>query len=275
MIDSPSAIPRYRADENAWLITLPEKQNGETHYRALTLMATRTITDEYTPPGIEDRGPRHLKRRECELKLYWRGGTVSFPARFNVSFYSSPPELDLTNGYFELQEELRGRGLGSWCMQQLVSWAKTLPPDTTVKPIKTSPGDEADPINHARRDHFWHGLGFRFASGSRTSLPLTVNELKLPVVSDAKLDVVLLHRGVLSLAEDNDSYKVQIEAKSRALKDRADEIARLTKLQPHMLLMQLICAPFKLLSWLVHQVKRPFAARHVQQKETHPDDHEG
>lgn len=98
-----------------------------------------------------------------------------------------------------LEEELQGRGLGSWCMQQLVSWAKTLPPDTPVKTIRTNPGDEVDALNHARRDRFWHGMGFRFPPGSKTSLPLTVNELKFRAGSRAKPDVVLLPRGVLSL----------------------------------------------------------------------------
>lgn len=181
----------------------------------------------------------------------------------------------MTNGYFILEEELQGRGLGSWGMQQLISWAKTLPPDTPVKPIRTTPGDEVDAVNHARRDHFWHGMGFRFPPGSRTSLPLTVNELKLPAGSGAKPDVVLLHRGVLSLVEDNDRYRLDIETKSRALKNKADEIGRLTRRQPHMLLIRAICAPFTLLFWFVHQAKRYSAARHAQQKDTHANDHEG
>lgn len=275
MTEHLSATPRYCENENAWLITLPEQQDGAHYSRALTLVAIRTITDEYSPRGIGDRGPRHLESRVCELKLFWRGGTVSFPARYNVNPSDNTPELDLTNGYFVLEEELQGRGLGSWCMQQLVSWAKTLPPDTPVKPIKIFPGDETDAINHARRDHFWYVLGFRFKPGCRTSCPLTVNNLNFPAGSRAKPDVTLLHRGVLSLVEDNNRYRREIEAKSRALKDRADEINRLTRLQPHMLLMQVICAPFMLLSWLIHQVKRHYAARRAYQKDTHPDDDEG
>lgn len=275
MTEHLSATTRYREDENAWLITLPKQQDGTCYPRSLSLVAIRTITDEYSPAGIEDRGPRHLKSRVCELKLFWRGGTLSFPASFNVSPYTHTTELDLTNGYVVLEEELQGRGLGSWCMQQLVSWAKTLPPDTPVKTIRTNPGDEVDAVNHARRDHFWHGMGFCFPPGSRMSLPLTVNELKLPAGSRAKPDVVLLHRGVLSLVEGNDRYRLDIVAKSRALKDKADEIDRLTRLQPHMLLIRAIRAPFTLLSWLVHQEKRHSAVRHAQQKDTHTDDHEG
>ena len=275
MTEHLSATTRYREDENAWLITLPKQQDGARYPRPLTLVAIRTITDEYSPPGIEDRGPRHLKSRVCELKLFWRGGTVSFPASFNISPYTNTAELDLTNGYVVLEQELQGRGLGSWCMQQMVSWAKTLPPDTPVKTIRTNPGDEVDAVNHARRDHFWHRMGFRFAPGSRTSLPLTVNELQLPAGSGAKPDVVLLHRGVLSLVEDNDRYRLDIEAKSRALKGKADEIDRLTRRQPHMLLIRAIRAPFTLLSWLVHQAKRHSAPKHAQQKNTHTDDHEG
>lgn len=118
-------------------------------------------------------------------------------------------------------------------------------------------------------------MGFRFPPGSRTSLPLTVNELKLPAGSRAKPDVVLLHRGVLSLVEDNDRYRLDIETKSRALKGKDDEIARLTRRQPHKLIIRAVRAPFTLLSWLVHQVKRHYAPRNAQQKNTHTDNHEG
>lgn len=275
MTEHLSATTRYREDENAWLIILPKQQDGACYPRPLTFVAIRIISDEYLPAGIENRGPRHLKSRVCELKLFWRGGTLSFPASFNVSPYTNTAELDLTNGYVILEEELQGRGLGSWCMQQLVSWAKTLPPDTPVKTIRTNPGDEVDAVNHARRDRFWHGMGFRFPPGSRTSLPLTVNELKLPAGSRAKPDVVLLHRGVLSLVEDNDRYRLDMEAKSRTLKGKDDEIARLTRRQPHKLIIRAIRAPFTLLSLLVHQVKRHYAPRNAQQKNTHTDDHEG
>ncbi|MDK1192430.1 hypothetical protein QMW88_22030 [Cronobacter dublinensis] len=160
-----------------------------------------------------------------------------------------------------LDYELRERGLGSWIMQQLASLAKNLPSDTPVKSIRTGPADEEDAENHSRRDRFWHGLGFRFAPGSRLSLPLSVGELQLPAGSGANPNVALLQKGVHILTQ----------AKDHALKASREEI----RPQPRMLLIQLISAPFTLLSWLVHQVKRQSAARHAQQKETHPDDHEG
>ncbi|WP_369832624.1 hypothetical protein [Cronobacter malonaticus] len=76
MTEQSSAEPRYRDDENAWLITLPEKRNGAHFFQALTLVAIRTVSDVYYPAAVsvEDRSPRRLVRRECELKLYWRGG---------------------------------------------------------------------------------------------------------------------------------------------------------------------------------------------------------
>ncbi|WP_336287370.1 hypothetical protein [Cronobacter dublinensis] len=281
MTEQSSAEQRYRNDENAWLITLPEKRNGAHFFQALTLVAIRTISDVYYPAAVsvEDRSPRRLVRRECELKLYWRGGgwhqEKSFLARYTINLYDGTTQLNLTNSDFILDYELRGRGLGSWVMQQLVSWAKVLPPGTPVKPIRTAPVDEKDVENHARRDHFWHGLGFRFAPGSRTSLPLSVGELQLPAGSCTKPDVTLLQKGVHILTQTNDLYRLKLEANGHALKASREEIARLTRLQPHMLLIQLISAPFTLLSWFVHQVKRHSAARNAQQKDTHPDDHEG
>ncbi|EKA1098039.1 hypothetical protein ACN5L5_004102 [Cronobacter turicensis] len=281
MTEQSSAEQRYRDDENAWLITLPEKRNGAHFFQALTLVAIRTISDVYYPAAVsvEDRSPRRLVRRECELKLYWRGGgwhqEKSFLARYTINLYDGTTQLNLTNSDFILDYELRGRGLGSWIMQQLVSWAKSLPSDTPVKSIRTGPADEEDAENHARRDRFWHGLGFRFALGSRSSLPLSVGELQLPAGSGTKPDVTLLQKGVHILTQTNDLYRLKLEANAHALKASREEIARLTRLQPHMLLIQLISAPFTLLSWFVHQVKRHSAARHAQQKDTHPDDHEG
>ncbi|WP_369832622.1 hypothetical protein [Cronobacter malonaticus] len=84
-----------------------------------------------------------------------------------------------------------------------------------------------------------------------------------------------LQKGVHILTQTNDLYRLKLEANGHALKVSREEIARLTRLQPRMLLIQFISVPFTLLSWLVHQVKRHSAARHAQQKDTHPDDHEG
>ncbi|EKY2093855.1 hypothetical protein QNX23_004410 [Cronobacter sakazakii] len=282
MIDSPSATPRYRADENAWLITLPAKQDGAHQFRPLTLVAIRTVKDVYFPSGVDvdDRCPRRLVHCDCELKLYWRGGgwhqEKSFLARYTINPYDNTAELNLTNSDFMLPFELRGRGLGSWVMQQLVNWAKVLPPGTPVKPIRTAPVDEKDVENHARRDRFWHGLGFRFAPGSRTSLPLSVNELQLPAGRAAKPDVVLLQKGVYTLTQAIDRYRLTIEAKDHALKVSREEIERLTRLQPHMLLIRGIRAPFTLLSRLVHQAKAIAAGRLRKQKDhPFPEDHEG
>ncbi|PUV27962.1 hypothetical protein CDT98_19040, partial [Cronobacter sakazakii] len=118
MIDPPSATPRYRADENAWLITLPAKQDGAHQFRPLTLVAIRTVKDVYFPSGVDDRCPRRLVHFDCELKLYWRGGgwhqEKSFLARYTINPYDNTTELNLTNSDFMLPFELRGRGLGSW-----------------------------------------------------------------------------------------------------------------------------------------------------------------
>ncbi|WP_255491419.1 MULTISPECIES: hypothetical protein [unclassified Cronobacter] len=171
MTEQSSAEQRYRDNENAWLITLPEKRNGAHFFQALTLVAIRTVSDVYYPAAVsvEDRSPRRLVRRDCELKLYWRGGgwhqEKSFLARYTINLYDGTTQLNLTNSHFMLDYELRERGLGSWIMQQLARLAKNLPSDTPVKSIRTGPADEEDAENHSRRDRFWHGLGFRFAPG--------------------------------------------------------------------------------------------------------------
>ncbi|MDK1192431.1 hypothetical protein QMW88_22025 [Cronobacter dublinensis] len=97
MTEQSSAEQRYRDNENAWLITLPEKRNGAHFFQALTLVAIRTVSDVYYPAAVsvEERSPRRLVRRDCELKLYWRGGgwhqEKSFLARYTINLYDGPP----------------------------------------------------------------------------------------------------------------------------------------------------------------------------------------
>lgn len=77
-----------------------------------------------------------------------------------------PGTVELFSVEFMLKEFLpRGRGVGSWIMQQMVLWTRSLPPETLVGRIDISSVDEKNIHNLIRRSRLWRGLGFRFPPG--------------------------------------------------------------------------------------------------------------
>jgi hypothetical protein len=74
--------------------------------------------------------------------------------------------VELFSVEFMLNEFLpRGRGVGSWIMQQMVLWTRSLPPETLVRQIHISSVDAKNIHNLIRRSRLWRGLGFRFPPG--------------------------------------------------------------------------------------------------------------
>lgn len=76
--------------------------------------------------------------------------------------------MELFSVEFMLNEFLpRGRGVGSWIMQQMVLWTRSLPPETLVRQIHISSVDAKNIHNLIRRSRLWRGLGFRFPPGNQ------------------------------------------------------------------------------------------------------------
>ncbi|HDT4319708.1 TPA: hypothetical protein QHN47_004773 [Klebsiella aerogenes] len=255
-------VPTFDEDNNSWLLTLPENRTGGRHQPACSVVVIRTLKETYSPASGSFDVKRQLVSRTCTISLYWNGGgwhqESEYKAEFNVSIWDGTTEVDLTNSDFILDYNLRGRGLGSWIMSQLISWAKTLPAETPVKPIRTSPVDEDDKENMLRRDHFWNGIGFRFELSGRVSLPLSIGELQYPKGLHSTLIAVPLHKGVYELQSQCVSQKLEIESLKFSQSYQAEQIRFLTERRWDVLLINLIStvlfSPIMILCWLYRKV---------------------
>lgn len=255
--------PKFDEDINTWLLTLPETRSGGRYQSACRVVVTRTLKETYFPASGSLDVKKQLTGRSCTLALYWNGGgwhqEPKYIAEFKVNPWDGTTELDLTNSDFMLDYNLRGRGLGSWIMQQLIAWAKTLPADTPVKAIRTSPVDEDEKVNMLRRDRFWNGIGFKFAPGGRLSLPLCVGELQYPKGLHCSLIAVPLHKGVDDLHRQCERQKLEIERLEFSRLYHTEQIRLLTERQWDVLLIKFTIAvlfsPFIIPCWLYSKVR--------------------
>lgn len=249
---------------NAWLLTLPESLTGGRYQPACRVVVIRTLKETYSPASGSLDVKRKLAGRTCTLSLYWNGGgwhqEPEYKAELTVNIWDGTTELDLTNSDFMLDYNLCGRGLGSWIMIQLISWAKTLPADTPVKRIRTSPVDEDDRENMLRRDRFWKGIGFRFEPAGRLSIPLTVGELQYPKGLHCPLIAVPLHKGVDELHRLCESQKLEIDRLKSSQSYQAKQIRYLTERQWDVLLIKFTCfiifPPIFIPCWLYSKLKQ-------------------
>lgn len=256
-------VPIFDEANNAWLLTLPESRTGGRYQRACRVVVIRTLKETYSPTSGNIDVKRRLAGRTCTLSLYWNGGgwhqEPEYKAEFKVNIWDGTTELDLTNSDFMLDYNLRGRGLGSWIMIQLISWAKTLPCDTPVKPIRTSSVDEDDKENMFRRDRFWNGIGFRFEPGGRLSLPLSVSELQYPKGLHCPCIAVPLHKGVDELHRLCESQVLEIEYLKSCRSNQVEQIRNLTERQWDVLLIRftlaILLSPVLIPTWMYSKIK--------------------
>lgn len=91
---------------------------------------------------------------------------VRFGPRGNIMIYDS---------------DLRGLGIASHAIGQLIRWAQASYPHFTVQPVGVGFADAEDPVNRERRNHFYEKHGFRgvFTDGSRS-----VGKYSVDAVSD-------------------------------------------------------------------------------------------
>lgn len=257
-------VPKFDESNNAWMLTLPESRTGGRYQQACRVVVIRTLKEIYSPASGSLDVKRQLAGRTCTLSLYWNGGgwhqESEYKAEFKVNIWDGTTLLDLTNSDFMIDYNLRGRGLGTWIMIQLISWAKTLPADTPVKRIRTSPVDEDDKENMLRRDRFWNGIGFRFEPGGRLSLPLTVGEIQYPKGLHCPLIAVPLHKGVDELHRLCESQKYEIKCLKSNQTHQAGQIRYLTERKWDVLLIKfisfIILFPIFIPCWLYSKLKR-------------------
>ncbi|WP_194433536.1 hypothetical protein [Klebsiella pneumoniae] len=157
-------------DNGMWLLTVPAGSAGN---ETVVVVVRRVEECRY---GSEDSPGAYLWIT-CSLTLY--GDGQSTPQTIVAKFEHG--RVELFSVEFMLNEFLpRGRGVGSWIMQQMVLWTRSLPPETLVRQIHISSVDAKNIHNLIRRSRLWRGLGFRFPPGETSSMPLRADELQLP-----------------------------------------------------------------------------------------------
>jgi hypothetical protein len=142
-------------DNGMWMLTVPAGSAGD---ETVVVVVRRVEECRY---GSEDSPGAHVSITSS-LTLYGEGqGT---PQTIVAKFV--PGTVELFSVEFMLKEFLpRGRGVGSWIMQQMVLWTRSLPPETLVGRIDISSVDAKNIHNLIRRSRLWRGLGFRFPPG--------------------------------------------------------------------------------------------------------------
>lgn len=198
-------------DNGMWLLTVP---SGSTGNVTVVVVVRRVEECRY---GSEDSPGAHVSIT-CSLTLYGEGeGT---PQTIVAKFV--PGTVELFSVEFMLNQFLpRGRGVGSWIMQQMVLWTRSLPPKTLVRQIHISSVDAKNIHNLIRRSRLWRGLGFRFPVGQNCSMPLRADELQLPRGRCSTLRVEPLVSAVRRLEDGYLGLQekiVQLECKKRSQK---------------------------------------------------------
>ena len=198
-------------DNGMWLLTVPAGSAGN---ETVVVVVRRVEECRY---GSEDSPGAYLWIT-CSLTLY--GDGQSTPQTIVAKFEHG--RVELFSVEFMLNEFLpRGRGVGSWIMQQMVLWTRSLPPETLVGRIDISSVDAKNIHNLIRRSRLWRGLGFRFPPGETSSMPLRADELQVPRGRCSTLRVEPLVSAVRQL---EDCYRglqekiVQLEGKKRSQK---------------------------------------------------------
>ena len=177
-------------DNGMWLLTVPAGSAGN---ETVVVVVRRVEECRY---GSEDSPGAYLWIT-CSLTLY--GDGQSTPQTIVAKFEHG--RVELFSVEFMLNEFLpRGRGVGSWIMQQMVLWTRSLPPETLVRQIHISSVDAKNIHNLIRRSRLWRGLGFRFPPGETSAMPLRAEKLSLPQSGDSDLEVAQRATGVIRLA---------------------------------------------------------------------------
>lgn len=64
-------------------------------------------------------------------------------------------------GSFQIPRELRGRGLGSYILSDLVQWVKQYHPTLSIQPLHVKGFDDKQSTDWQRRESLYKGVGFR------------------------------------------------------------------------------------------------------------------
>lgn len=109
-----------------------------------------------------DRGSASIELRMVPMSKWHNAARVhKWGASMRALSGKNPGELKLSDfGIFIDIPGMRGLGLGTFLMDQIVQWAMQWP-DANVRPISLAAG-QATPENKARRNHFYERFGLVF-----------------------------------------------------------------------------------------------------------------
>ncbi|MBS5211828.1 MAG: hypothetical protein KHZ34_25695 [Klebsiella sp.] len=241
-------------DNGMWLLTVPAGSTGD---ETVVVVVRRVEECRY---GSEDSPGAYLSITSS-LTLYGDGqGT---PQTIVAKFV--PGTVELFSVEFMLKEFLpRGRGVGSWIMQQMVLWTRSLPPETLVGRIDISSVDEKNIHNLIRRSrlledcyrglqekivqlegkkrsqkqlitslqnrpfyHLLHRKGGQLPDEKCDALPLRAEKLSLPQSGDSDLEVAQRATGVIRLATLCAQSQKRILELERELASQSEELVDL------------------------------------------------
>jgi len=144
----------------------------------------------------------------------------------------------LSNGFIGLPNEIQGRRVGTWVMNEVVSWAKQWP-DARVEPIRLSQ-QQATQANKRRRNKFYNQFGFQFEpEAEEGSSPTTLVTAQLKTVKNPKnIEAMLTERKISALFEERSSLVTRLKSCETG---RKNDLLYLKKIRKR---LRMYCAAF-------------------------------
>lgn len=146
-----------RSNERVEFVTVRDDKHNRTHYLILSINESHTLdksqTDRYINAQIEVNakylyGPlsSYIGRIVCKM-----GGKT-------ISDYG----VKISNGDVMVEvNELRGLHIGSFILNRIVIWAKTLEPERKIHQLKLVEQDATDSNNKLRRNNLYRKFGIK------------------------------------------------------------------------------------------------------------------
>ena len=115
----------------------------------------------------------------------------------------------LSNGFITIPCELQGRRIGTWVMDEIVSWAKQWP-NARVEPIRLQKAQATDDNKH-RRNRFYNQFGFQFdLEAEEGGSPSCLVTAQLKTVDKPRNIIKMsIESKIVALMEECESLQIQ------------------------------------------------------------------
>lgn len=186
---------------------IPQSDEKPASDRPEHVVMIKYSDERHTYPEVSLEMAR-IKIQITSLTRTWSSET------WEATYNSSPnygASVRLSNGFIGLPEELQGRRIGTWVMDEIVSWAKQWP-DALIEPIKLSKQQATDD-NKLRRNRFYNQFGFQFdleteeESSSPNFTASQLNTVKKP----ENIEKMLPEEKIRALLQERDMLRIRLE----------------------------------------------------------------